>query len=222
MNEQLLWPEWVRQHHGLEGDAGQIWQAVREQQLPINPWFDPGRYRALHPDVAASGEDPLDHYLRFGWREQRSTGCGSGLGGLVAFTPQELAWLEVLVWPDWYLGQLPPELRAGLEPSEAAEHYLRLGVMAGLDPNPLFCTRYYGMQHPDLLDQGCCLLLHYLRFGIAEGRRCHPQLELQPALLQQWLQGEALPGWPPPVAGLSRWQRQQHLQQWAERVHAKG
>lgn len=212
--QALLWPDWLQEQFGLEGDADALWQMVRAQQLPPNPWWDPARYRALHPDVAASGDDPLEHYLRFGWREQRST--GSGLGGLAAFTADERDWLAVLVWPDWYLAQLPAALRAGLEPSEAAEHYLRLGVMAGWDPNPLFRTRYYGRANPDLLAAGCCLLLHYVRFGEQEGRRCHPRLLLRRAELRQWLQGVAPPGWPVLAPDTCGWKRQQQLQHWAE------
>ena len=33
--------------------------------------MDPDWYRAMNPDVAASGADPADHFLRHGWREGR-------------------------------------------------------------------------------------------------------------------------------------------------------
>ena len=33
--------------------------------------FDPAHYLDRNPDVAAAGIPPLDHYLSFGWREQR-------------------------------------------------------------------------------------------------------------------------------------------------------
>jgi hypothetical protein len=33
--------------------------------------FDPERYRALHPDIRATGEDPAAHYATHGRRERR-------------------------------------------------------------------------------------------------------------------------------------------------------
>jgi hypothetical protein len=43
--------------------------ALRESAL-----FDRAWYLAAYPDVAASGIDPLDHYVRVGWREGRDPG----------------------------------------------------------------------------------------------------------------------------------------------------
>lgn len=36
--------------------------------------FDPARYLAFNPDVAKAGMDPGQHYLAFGWREDRDWG----------------------------------------------------------------------------------------------------------------------------------------------------
>jgi hypothetical protein len=38
--------------------------------------MDPDWYRAMNPDVAASGADPADHFLRHGWREGRDPIAG--------------------------------------------------------------------------------------------------------------------------------------------------
>jgi hypothetical protein len=47
--------------------------AVGEEEapskLPVD--FDPGAYLRANPDVSASGQDPAQHYLRFGWFEGR-------------------------------------------------------------------------------------------------------------------------------------------------------
>jgi hypothetical protein len=41
------------------------------QQEMVARAFDPAFYRRTNPDVAAAGLDPLDHFMRFGWREGR-------------------------------------------------------------------------------------------------------------------------------------------------------
>ena len=43
----------------------------RIAELPAH--FDPARYLKLHPDVAAHGADPVEHYLRHGYYEGRRT-----------------------------------------------------------------------------------------------------------------------------------------------------
>lgn len=215
MSEELLllWPRWYQDQQGVSGDVAALWRHAREHGDAPNPWFNPERYGQLNPDVAASGEDPINHYRRQGWREGRA--IGSELYGIEAYSSDERLQLDWLVWPDWYIGQLPSPWRAGLEPGEAVEHYLRLGVMAGLDPNPLFKTMFYGQRYPDLLEAGCDLLLHFLRYGCLEGRSCHPHLNWQPIEMQQWFQGQLVPGWPLPTAEVGRWRQQLILEAWA-------
>jgi O-antigen biosynthesis protein len=50
-------------HYALQG---------RFDGLRTSAWFDAGHYVRANPDVAASGMDPLSHFLRHGWREGRS------------------------------------------------------------------------------------------------------------------------------------------------------
>lgn len=40
------------------------------------PGFDRNFYVANNPDVAASGVDPLSHYLEYGWKEGREPSAG--------------------------------------------------------------------------------------------------------------------------------------------------
>src|SRR5207253_3258090 len=57
---------------------------ARERRQP-HPLFDTEYYLATNPDVAASGINPLLHYLRYGWKEHRRPN--------IAFDP------------DWYRAQ---------------------------------------------------------------------------------------------------------------------
>ncbi|MCQ8241223.1 glycosyltransferase [Rhizosaccharibacter radicis] len=73
----------------------------------------PASYHRLHPDVAAAGGDPLEHFLTAGLREGRSP------------TP--------LFDPAFYRARakLPPDM------PDLFLHFLRIGAAAGHDPHPL-------------------------------------------------------------------------------------
>jgi O-antigen biosynthesis protein len=48
--------------------------------LRTSVWFDSGHYLRVHRDVAASGIDPLRHFINDGWREARSPVPGFAVG----------------------------------------------------------------------------------------------------------------------------------------------
>ena len=60
----------------------------------------------------------------------------------------------------------------GLRVRDPIRHYLRAGADLGLDPNPLFSTRYYLTRNPDVAGR-VNPLVHYLFHGDAEGRKPH-------------------------------------------------
>ena len=60
----------------------------------------------------------------------------------------------------------------GLRVRDPVRHYLRSGADMGLDPNPLFSTRYYLARNPDVAGR-VNPLVHYLFHGDAEGRKPH-------------------------------------------------
>lgn len=66
---------------------------------------------------------------------------------------------ELLDGP-WYLRQYPHVVATGLSP---AQHYLRQGAAAGLDPGPQFSTEDYLRRHPEVEASGENPLLHHLR-----------------------------------------------------------
>ncbi len=68
---------------------------------------------------------------------------------------------------EWYGRQ------AGLSSADdAAAHYLAQGAATGLDPSAHFSTSEYLALNPDVAQTGMNPLLHYERFGRAEGRPC--------------------------------------------------
>ena len=76
--------------------------------------FDPGWYCARYADVAATGADPLVHYLLRGGAERRSPST--------AFDA------------DWYLSRNPDLAAAGVNP---LLHYLRFGAVEGREIHPV-------------------------------------------------------------------------------------
>ncbi|SEA28919.1 hypothetical protein [Alkalimonas amylolytica] len=75
--------------------------------------------------------------------------------------------------PDWY-GQ-----QAGLMFVDAAaawQHYDGQGWRQQLEPSRYFSTAWYLQQYPDVATSGGNPMLHYLQFGIHEGRKPRPEL----------------------------------------------
>jgi glycosyltransferase involved in cell wall biosynthesis len=82
--------------------------------LAASPLFDPGWYRARYADVAATGADPLVHYLLRGGAEGRSPSAAFDAG--------------------WYLSRNPDLAAAGVNP---LLHYLRFGAVEGREIRPV-------------------------------------------------------------------------------------
>ena len=67
---------------------------------------------------------------------------------------------------DWYCAQDPS---ASHDP---IGHYVEQGVRQGLDPHPLFDTKWYAMTYRETSDEAWNPLAHYIIKGAAAG--CHP------------------------------------------------
>ena len=56
------------------------------------------------------------------------------------------------------------------------QHFVSHGLKQGLDANANFSVRWYLFAHPDVAAAGLHPLVHYVRFGRAEGRRFRASL----------------------------------------------
>ncbi|MHB8287554.1 MAG: rhamnan synthesis F family protein, partial [Caulobacteraceae bacterium] len=150
--------------------------------------FDPDFYLRRYPDLAASGVDPLEHFLRFGAQEGRLP--------------------SPVFDPGWYVETYPDVAANGHNP---LAHYILFGAAEGRDPNPMFSTRWYATSNAaaraattpldhfivegattlrdpslgfnmawyarsnsDCSDEGLEPLSHYLLVGRAQGRSPSP------------------------------------------------
>ena len=84
---------------------------------------------------------------------------------------------------DWYVDRYA---EVGSK-NGALAHFLKSGAAMGYDPGPKFSTQAYLSDYPDVRQAGANALLHYLRFGKAEGRQVrdvagHPSGVIAPEL----------------------------------------
>jgi hypothetical protein len=164
--------------------------------LRRSPLFDEAYYLANNPDLAAKGVDPVKHYLRRGANQGRDPGPdfsttgylrnnqdikSSGVNPLVHYlrhgkaegrTANPYAVEAAMVaesglFDEEYYRHYFPDLPQDENP---VIHYLREGAELDLDPSERFSTRVYLAQNPDVATAGSNPLVHYLRFGRAEGR----------------------------------------------------
>jgi hypothetical protein len=70
-----------------------------------------------------------------------------------------------LVDAEWYLRNYPDVVEAPID------QYIRVGTREGRDPNPFFSSRTYLKLNPDVAISGMNPLVHFVRYGAAEGRR---------------------------------------------------
>ena len=82
-------------------------------------------------------------------------------------------------------------MRYGEGIRDVALHYLTKGSILGLDPHPLFNTKWYLSQNLDVVDSGVAPFFHYLAAGEVEGRMPHPLFE--PRLFEGQLSSAEMP-----------------------------
>jgi len=121
--------------------------------------FDNERYLASNPDVAAAGLNPLGHFLAYGRDEGRAAGAAVG------------AAIEDGFDAGFYLLSNPSAVFSGLT---AREHYERIGLAAGRDPNGYFDSSAYLAANPDVATAGAEPLRHWMSWGWREGRDAGP------------------------------------------------
>ena len=114
--------------------------------------FDADYYLRANPDVARSGIDPLQHYLRHGRSEGRSP--------------------SPFFDPTFYLAANPDVAATDLDP---LTHFLAYGGSEGRDPSPIFSSKYYLRTYPEVESAGTNPLVHYLTTGISSGGFVGPE-----------------------------------------------
>lgn len=116
-----------------------------------SPLFDSAYYLTSNPDVAASGVNPLAHFLKVGAKELRRP-CR-------------------LFDPRYYVDRNPVSSEDRANP---LLHFIRTGAKQGFKPIELFDCDYYLSANPDLGVLTVNPLTHFILCGAMEGRNPHP------------------------------------------------
>ena len=74
---------------------------------------------------------------------------------------------SLLFDPDWYARTYPDVPVRGVE---ALAHYMQTGWKEGKDPGPFFNSKQYFEENSDVARRAVCPLLHFLGYGLTEGR----------------------------------------------------
>ena len=109
----------------------------------VGAMVDAGWYAARYPDVAASGLDPVHHFLRFGATAERDPN----------------RFFDSV----WYMQRNADVAASGLHP---ILHYVRAGAVEARDPHPRFDAHYYIEAYPDAAGNP---LLYHLQTGVVRG-----------------------------------------------------
>lgn len=170
-----------------------IQRLVDRERIESSGLFDGAFYLAANPDVAASGRDPLDHYLDQGAREERDPhslfdtrhylsqepALVKGANPLLHFLVEGAVQGRRPNWlfdPDFYLRKNPDVAAANVNP---LSHFLRHGAREGRHPHPLFDPRYYESRYLDVAAAGDNPLNHFLTVGAAKGYQPHPLFDVE-------------------------------------------
>jgi hypothetical protein len=162
--------------------------------------FDEPWYLKQNPDVANAGKAALEHYLTFGWKEERDPSPGFstryylekygdvralGISPLLHYCVtgqrqnrtvcdpriQELNRVKPIIESEFDEDFYRSQLNELEEQfSSAVEHYVTVGWARALDPHPQFSTGEYLQDNQDVRVAKVNPYAHYLEAGRTEGR----------------------------------------------------
>ena len=146
--------------------------------------FDGDWYTRAYPEIAASGADPLRHYLLRGAAEGRKPQLlfepafyasryispKDSVHPLVHYVEQgqrDDAQPHPLFDPVWYRSAYLSDRSFIGHP---LAHYTMVGRIIGNRPNRFFDPAYYRLNNPEVVETGIDELWHFYAFGEGEGR----------------------------------------------------
>lgn len=140
--------------------------------------FDGDKYLALNPDVAKAGFNPLVHYVMYGMKEGRPIYPVEGVFSKKQRVVDILSRIKKeynLVEKSGYFSSFYYRLH---NPSlwftrrNLLEHYLIFGWLEGKNPSAAFNGNKYLVVYPKVAEAMMNPLVHYVEYGISEGREC--------------------------------------------------
>ena len=128
----------------------------------------------MEPRHPANAQGPPPRFMHLAWRRY-------------SFRPP--TWDTSLFDGGWYRNQVlalrsadPLFKRASRR--DLLRHFLDTGADSGLDPSPVFSTRWYLEENPHIAGSGLNPLVHFVLYGAPEGRSPHPLFDPRHYLIQ--------------------------------------
>ncbi len=135
----------------------------------IRDSFDTGYYLSKNPEVAAAGVDPVEHFVRYGWKEGRDPNDEFSTRGYLKNNPDIAATGQNPFWHFVVTGKEEGRVSTISFESEASEcDGPEAQEIAAIRDS--FDTGYYLSKNPEVAAAGVDPVEHYVRYGWKEGR----------------------------------------------------
>jgi glycosyltransferase involved in cell wall biosynthesis len=96
--------------------------------------------------------------------------------GVAAASDRHASTLEILLSLDYYGEQIGMDFDS---PEQALRHYEQVGQREGLNPHPLFDTRWYLARYPEAGAEGSNPLTHFIEHSVEEGQDPNPYFDTE-------------------------------------------
>lgn len=174
----LFEPQWYASQRSnlpsvLDLALGHYLEVGWKSGLDPGPKFSTDGYLAANPEVAASGANPLLHYVMIGRLQGRAPGIERDGTNLQVVARVVLTEFDA----NFYARHNQDAARTGYSP---LGHFLSVGWTSGRDPHPQFSISYYLEANPDVRDAGVNPYYHYLVAGRREGRSPNAEIGSDP------------------------------------------
>lgn len=168
-------------------DAGTLPELThdqREEMKALADDFDAAFYLETYPDIAATGIDPLAHFVTQGWQEGRDPNAEFSIQG---YTEANSDIGNAGVNPFWHYvvagkaeGRMLrlPEVEAEPDAEAQGTDDPKLSALIAAVRDE-FDTAFYLSTYPDIAEAGIDPLLHYMQSGWQEGRDPNPEFSTQ-------------------------------------------
>ncbi|MBQ6219321.1 MAG: glycosyltransferase [Methanosphaera sp.] len=148
-----------------------------EDLTPTSKYFNPKWYLQYNTDVERSGNNPLLHFIKFGYDENRYYRRDrydleelKEEYGVEFVDTYDFLYKSILFNERYYLEHNPEVVEKDLDP---IIHYMLFGAKKGRDPGLYFSSSKYLERYDDVQKRGYNPLYHFLKTGKYESRNAY-------------------------------------------------
>jgi hypothetical protein len=149
--------------------SGEIEEKLSAEKMAVSEHFDTQLYITEYEDISESGVDPLDHYMRSGWKEGRDPSATFSTTFYLDSNPDVA---DLGINPFWhYIVAGKAEGRLAIGSQEYLDRGKDQTVKTDIEAiRPFFDDAFYRFKYADISKTGLDPLEHYWISGWKEGR----------------------------------------------------